>query len=539
MTNSRRLLWILLVAVLLALGVSLYYASRFHWNSADDAYMFLRYARHWLQGHGPTYNLDTHIEGYTSFAWMALCTGLMGLGVAGPLALKLLAGLSGAAALVLTWLLARRLSDDADPAHPKRSWAPPLAVGLLAVHGSFHFWQLTGAMAVIGAAAVSTAAWLLLYSRKREELGPARLVITGAVFGTAVLFRPETALFAALAALHLLLGPRGRWRRLLLFSLPAALIVGGHLVFRLSYYGEWLPNTFYAKTGFDGRLLSRGLSDLVGFLLVSLPLVVGAACVDWRRRWKRLWPLPVSLLLYWLYLITVGGDWMVYRLQITILPVLAVMASLGWTRVLARINKRALRGIIVAALITIIAVGGLLFAEPRIVFSDRRHYNQHLHNTADYLERYSAADSLIALTSSGAIPFLIDRPILDLVGIADHHIAHDGLSLTGLGMPGHERYDNDYALAREPDWFVLNPYPAEVRLGIRPALIHEADLLRRPEFWREYHFVQPEGSITISLFHRRDDTAGLDLLDPDHWRPWWDFVSPLVERPPELPAPPR
>lgn len=533
--HQRRTLAFLALA-LLATGLALWYAAQFHWNSADDAYMFLRYARHWLQGHGPTYNLERHVEGYTSFGWMALSTALMGLGVAGPLALKLLAGVSGLLTLLLLWRWGEGLDDEADSA---RGWTGVLAAGLAALNGSFNFWHLTGAMAVIGAAAALTGAWLLLYSRRRTDYTPSRLAALGALFALAVLLRPECALFAALAGLYLLLGPAGRWRRLLWFALPLVVIVGGHQTFRLLFYGEWLPNTFYAKTGLDARLLSRGLGELGNFLAVNAPLVLGALLVDWRERWRRLWPLPVGLVLYWLYLVTVGGDWMVFRLHLPVLPILALLAALGYRRALAKLKRPLGRRLILIVLAAAVFVPTFLFAEPRIVRSDRRHYSVHLHNTADYLDDHAAPAALIALTSSGAIPFFTDRPIVDLVGIADHHIAHDGVSLAGVGLPGHERYDNDYALAREPDWFVLNPYPAEVKLGIRPRLIHEADLLRRPAFWRDYHFVEPADTLTISLFHRRDDRAGLALLDEEDWRPWWDFIGPLVDEPPPLPPPPR
>ncbi|MBD3371304.1 MAG: hypothetical protein GF403_01155 [Candidatus Coatesbacteria bacterium] len=134
-SSKPRHRWVLYAALAAALILALVYAELFMWNSVDDTYIFLRYADNWLSGHGPVYNPGERVEGYTSPLWLLLLTGLTGLGLPGPVAVKLLTGASGIATLILIWLLARRLLGDSGGG----SRAAPLAVTAAALSGTFAF----------------------------------------------------------------------------------------------------------------------------------------------------------------------------------------------------------------------------------------------------------------------------------------------------------------------------------------------------------------------------------------------------------------
>ena len=45
---------------------------------ADDAYITFRYSDHLANGLGPNWNSTGHVEGYTTFSWMALLAALAG-----------------------------------------------------------------------------------------------------------------------------------------------------------------------------------------------------------------------------------------------------------------------------------------------------------------------------------------------------------------------------------------------------------------------------------------------------------------------------
>src|SRR5262247_895631 len=68
-------------SLLFGLGMLAYGLIAYRDFIADDAYITLRYAHHWLAGLGPVWNPDERVEGYTSFLMLALVTALGSLGL--------------------------------------------------------------------------------------------------------------------------------------------------------------------------------------------------------------------------------------------------------------------------------------------------------------------------------------------------------------------------------------------------------------------------------------------------------------------------
>jgi len=526
---------LLLGALIVALAGALIYADRFLWNSVDDSYIFMRYADNWLAGHGPVFNPGERVEGYTSFGWLAMLTGLMGLGLPGPVAAKVLAGLFGVGAVILTWLLGRRLGG-------KGSWAGPLAAWLVALNGSFQFWHLAGGMEAGALAVCLAGGFYLLLGREGADGRKRRgeIIGAGALFGLAYLVRPEAALFA-LAGLAWLVFRRDRsWRQVLIFLAPIAALVGGQLAFRLLYYGDWLPNTFYVKAGLSRRLAERGLGDLGLFLLFTAPPLACLAAVDWKKHGRGLWPMLAGTAAYWLFFVVIGGDWMVFRLLVPTLPLVFTASALGAERLLNKLPRRKLT---VPVALTILLAGSwalsTFWSEPTITFGNLRYYSERLHATARWLGENADPDDTVGVTIAGVIPYFTGLETVDMLGLSDAHIAREGVKIPGLGKPGHECYDTDYVLARAPEWITLQPFPELFLSGGTPELTSELDLTRRGELWERYHLVVPRAA-TVTVLHRRDDRSGLARMDPAEWRDAWYFAPPYAEltgRPPPPPGP--
>jgi len=532
-TNDRVGRWLLIAALAVSAASAVWYAVEFDWLSLDDVYITLRYARNWDDGLGPVYNPgEAPVEGYTNFGWMALLAGLMKLGAPGPATAKALAELCILGAIFFAWLLGRRLGG-------KDSWAGPAAAWALALSSSFTFWGLAGAMEVAPLALVLTAGFYLLLGREGAD-GKKRnreLLGAGLLFGLAGLLRPEGSLFTLLGVLYVWPGRDGRFKRLLLYLLPPVVLVGGHEVFRLAYYGDLLPNTFYAKTGLNGRLVLRGLEYLGVFALSHLPLFLLAAALPWRKLGKRLAPMLAAVGLYFIYLVLIGGDWMAWRLFVPILPILAVTAGLGLDR-LRRLDlplRKAVLPLMVAA-----SAGGLFLLTTSLgeyahIGEYRFHETLHF-RTGHWLAEVSDPDDTIAVSSAGIMPWLTGLNTIDMLGLNDRHIARFGVDLGGRASPGHERYDNDYVLGRRPDWIILGLTSNSLLSGEEPAFLPDYDLIKRRELWRDYHAVVPPLP-TRAILHRRDDVEGLRRMDPNTWTWLWYFTHPLA-RVMEPPPPP-
>ena len=104
--------------------------------STDDAYITLRYARHWASGQGLLWNVgEAPVEGYSNFLSLTLATASLRLGIDPLLALKSLGVLSLFVAGALLWWQARRWAG------PLGALAAPAA--LSALTGTV-WWSVSG-----------------------------------------------------------------------------------------------------------------------------------------------------------------------------------------------------------------------------------------------------------------------------------------------------------------------------------------------------------------------------------------------------------
>jgi hypothetical protein len=91
------------------------------------------------------------------------------------------------------------------------------------------------------------------------------------------------------------------------------------------------------------------------------------------------------------------------------------------------------------------------------------------------LLRRRPAVRLVAAAGIGVLGYHSRLPMLDLVGIVDPKIARSASEPPpgSLLMPGHQRFDVEYVLARRPDVIVVrrprpDPLPAEAALWGHP-----------------------------------------------------------------------
>lgn len=295
--------------LLLALGLILF--ALLVWRSyflIDDAFISFRYAKNWAEGHGPVYNpgIDQPVEGYSNFSWVVLLTIGAWLGASPVILSNVLSILAGAGTLLLTYrYLTRRMEVD--------GLSAGLATIALGSLPCFVVWA-TGGLETAFFGLLLFAAWYLLTAPKdASELR--RGVFAGLLGIGLVLTRVEGFLWIAGLALSAALAcrPAVPWRRLVTFALVVAAGVLPHLLWRHSYYGEWVANTVHAKSGFSSLTVARGARSLATFALLFLwPALVLAGPLLARTSRQR--TLAGSALVMAggmiAYNLAVGGDWM-------------------------------------------------------------------------------------------------------------------------------------------------------------------------------------------------------------------------------------
>lgn len=340
---------------LLLLIVALWHTGQLFWI-CDDAFISLRYAQNLVRGEGLVFNVGERVEGYTNFSWTLLAALGMALGFDAVVWIQVLGAACYAATLLVLSVGTRELRG----AHGPAPWLPIAALGLAAHEHAKSFASCgleTALFALLGTAQLVA---LVHATRARAFAGAGLLGIL------ATMTRPDGALFYVAGGGLALLGARRSrsWSVLLAYAAPFVLLYLPYFAWKWTYYGDPLPNTFYAKSGGAGWI-EQGLLYLRLYFAsyyVLLPALLGIPILLWARRGSSLAPgwnsgrAPLLLALfgvpYLAFVVWVGGDFMFARFLIPITPVLYLALEL-----FARAMLPA-RGVLIAA--ALIALGSAL-----------------------------------------------------------------------------------------------------------------------------------------------------------------------------------
>ena len=459
--GKRHPAWLLPVTVI---GLTaLAWSKRF---VLDDAFISLRYARNLARGEGLVWNAGEWVEGYTNFAWTLWLALPFQLGV-DPVLFSQLSGLATfVVSLVAVWLAARALLPD--------STGALVAVVTLGMTPTFSAYATGGLETSLQAGLLTMAAALALQIWRSTEVTPRSAAMLSATLGLAVLTRMDSAVIGAwigLGTLALLVG-RSRegesrlWPALLALVLPFCSLVGVWLAWKVSVYGDVLPNTYYAKTGADGAW-GRGLKFLWMYVESSLlypALLASVAGVVHAVRARH-----VPVLLGWgalgswlLYVASVGGDFMEFRFLVAATPLATLL--LIWTLWTA-VGSSFIRAIVVACTV----LGGLAhqttFEGQDGVESIEQLASHLTHEVQDwegvgktlYADLGPDSDARIATTAAGAIPYFSDLPALDMLGLTDRWVATNGKRVS-LQIAHNRLAPLDYMVERDVHLVLGQPW---------------------------------------------------------------------------------
>ena len=218
------------------------HAAQFGSWQIDDAGITFAYARNLAQGHGLVAQPGAvPVEGYSNPLWTFLLAAFAAVRLFDPLWTPKLLSFGFAFG---TFALLDRLLARAGVGAPLSG----LALGLLAAQSGFAIWMVSGLENPLYACLYAGLA-LLAARAIRENSSREIPILAGLLAAGLALTRPEGILFAALFPLALALSSGRRLARLGFYLAALALPVAAHLAMRLAWFGEWVPNTYYAKGG--------------------------------------------------------------------------------------------------------------------------------------------------------------------------------------------------------------------------------------------------------------------------------------------------
>ncbi|MEI6504066.1 MAG: hypothetical protein WCP21_23890, partial [Armatimonadota bacterium] len=436
-----------LTLVLLALALFVFSALLFSGYTCDDSYITFRYASNAAAGQGLVFNPGERVEGYSNPLWVFLLVGALKLGLEVVVAAKVLGVLAGMGALLFAFGIVRRLLGQAD------GWQPLVILALIGP--GLAYYSVSGLETSLYCCLLTAAVYCLLLSSVAAQWALSALVLAVA------LTRPEGLLLApALLGWRLVCWRQfeGRQKTALVASTVLSLSgLAAFFLWRHSYFGAWLPNTFYAKPPgvFGGDSLLYPLGYLREFLATTGAWVWLAPGLAWLRR-KPLagGALLVTLLVEVALVFHAHGDWMV--LSRFLLPVLPLLTAFGYA---ALLHWKAPRSLLLSLLGLALALNAVQIAEQLRDFREGQYPQSVMAGlrqqvAGEWLRQHFPPTTVIAAKRIGGLSYYSGMRMVDMLGLVDRPIAmiRHGSQTRGKGEQGLMAAE---VFRRQPDVILL------------------------------------------------------------------------------------
>lgn len=473
----------------------------------DDAYISFRYSKNLAQGQGFRWNPGGEkVEGYTNFLWVLI--GALGFLLLPNWLPQLMSGLGIIFLLATIWIFLRMLALQ----FPGKRLISVIGAFFLVASGPLVLWSTSGLETMMFA--MLTAAGFLSFV---QYLQTGKIKYYRQIWIVSLLLfltRPDGIIFAVIMGCDFLLWQKGLFRRerllpfLTVFFLPFL----AYNIWRILYFGNWLPNTFYAKaTGAALNQIKKGGLYLFDFSLAYLlPLVPLVLYLVVRRKQtvadERHFKIVALLFVgaFMLYILLVGGDYMaMYRFFVPLLPLLYLLVAGEFVRT-AGSGKNALGWFLLAAAMLITFLPSTPLDRPIWGGNHLYHYGCYEGYRTEqwYLNRYisigklfgqikkSEAESIV-IPAIGAVGYYSGMNVIDYYGLTEPHIAQMTKKTFGENFPGHEKTDIDFILSKKPNYLMGYKRFSSTRVGWDHPMFEsqyiKGDVKRRALIERDYH----------------------------------------------------
>jgi len=415
--------------------------------TADDAYISFRYAENLAEGKGLVFNGGERVEGFSNLLWVLILSAARRIGLATPLASKLLGVLCGSGCLLLLARLSRRemiLSPSASLA----------MVGFLATHSGFIYYSISG---------METIAYTYGILLMNFSCISGNFIVASLICSALMITRPEGVLFLVPLTIAVLQAGKDLRRTLI----PAVIPIGVGctvLAFRLYYYHAFLPNTFGAKINTQVSLLDFLVSHTRSFWAYTMGAFEGAGwwavlaitgCLLVINR--KLACLALSAVLIGVFVWCSEGDWMgLGRFWIPALPAVVLFCFVGIDRLVKMVPARS-RGIgralpFLLFVPLVLNLGNVL--KVRNLFEGNKYFNPAMHSREHkevglYLSAIGGPHEVVVVNEIGAIGYFSRMHVRDMLGLLQPAVA-DLKRREGLAAYA------EYLVADRPRFVLLN-----------------------------------------------------------------------------------
>ena len=543
---------------LIMLGIvvaGVYRAGALKWY-CDDIFITLRYLDNVFAGNGLVYNQGEYVEGYTHALWLAVLALFRWLGF-DQLGASMNIGLACYAAVLLSFsLISLRLNAR------RLAVFVPFTALVLALHYDFQVWATSGLETMFFTFLCSVAFLIYFFTDIKRGV---KAVLTGTILILAVLTRPDGALIFILANVFLVTraallrsGLKALLRELAIFNLPFICLYVPYLFWKLSYYGDVFPNTYYAKSSnlsyYERGFLYLWLYFKTYFTSCLVVLGIPVIIIKYyghagRRERSRLaaireiiedkkyaalvFALCAIMVYGMLFIARVGGDFMYARFIVPVIPFAIFVTEVS---ILELVRGRKI--IPLAVFLVLACVVGFVekYNRDRLLLKDdngeivtvshdgiidERHYYKNASVVETELKwAREAAPKLLGLDmtvlligQAGMGYYAGFKTCIEYYGLTDRYIAH--MALDRRSRVGHEKQAPlDYLVERGADCLFSRKWP----YSDRPKNYRRIGL-RLPRRGVPGYLITYDGDLIKSLADRFGD--GFEYVDFEELLDWY------------------
>ncbi len=439
----------LMLAVAVAIGFSAMYSQTNAFATLagdqgnDDAYISFRYSQNLVEGHGLVYNPgEQAVEGYSNFLYTLMIAG--GIAIAGTdwtYQYALLINLTFGLMLLILISRSRHLTMTAKVG----------AIILTGITPAVAYWAASGLETV---PVVAVQVGIVLLTEEIVRMGTRWKTLGGLTIlcAVSIFLRADGFLIPLLSTLYL--GLR-RYQPAIVVGIGTVCAMAGQFGWRLWYYGDLMPNTYYAKvSGSLGERLTsaQGVMSVIWWQTgIYLAITILASATLWQLWHKKgqFWNVPfrywffTAWLVYWPY---VGGDIYLERFLVTLFPLawITLCQAIRWVLKGNTPLRRQAQTCLIAGMLTIVVV------TPRwITYEQQAGLNSTGWAFLGEILKREGPNETLAIDAAGKAPFVSGLRTIDMFGLNDLHIGRMPVE-EGKFVLGHAKMDMDYVLNQKP-----------------------------------------------------------------------------------------
>ncbi len=434
----------------------------------DDAFISFRYAKNFVKGWGLVFNKGERVEGYTNFLWTLIISIPIRLGIAPVLFSYILGILLFALSLYFTFRISNFIF--------KSKTLSLLTVFLLGTNYTFSCYATGGMETQLQTVFVLISFFLIIKFSENKVFGSTKLFLLSIVSALSILTRPDSVLFVVIifAAFYFFhkektLPFSKRLKNNLIFIIPFLLIIAIYLIWKLDYYGNILPNTYYVKAAGETSII-HGLIYIGRFItsywLFPFLIILLFYFDDLYKNSNYIIQLLfITVIIWMLYIIKIGGGFMEFRFFVPVLPFLLIIVIWIVEKLFHTEKLKFVFILIIFAgsffhMLTFHYVSGI-----ESITNLKSHLDDPGQNWIGVGKKlnqlFANEDVKIAVTAAGAVPYYSGLPTLDMYGLNDPKISREQNIISN--RPGHQKLAPvEYLRNQGVNLLIGEPFVAEL-----------------------------------------------------------------------------